>query len=346
MADHLDIFRGDAFSLVSSTEAVNKQVYIPGRLGALGIFKIESIDTLDVSVEEKEGVLYLVPNKQRGADATQNQKEGRKRRILSTNHLPVGDRLYAHEIQGVRAFGQQSVLETIQGKVNDKMATMAQSIQATLEYHRVGAIKGQILDADGSTVLHDLFDEFDITPYSTVNFDLAVDNEADGSLREKCADIVRNIGNALGATPFMGVHAECGDAFFNALLKEPEVRATYLQTPMAAVLRDGFVYPNGLKVWGAFEFGGIVWENYRGSVGNVSFIDTDSVHLFPMGAPGLFRTAFAPMDHVNFTNTPGLPLYAQTTVDPKGRWVDIDVESNPLVYCTRPKALITGVRAT
>lgn len=340
----LDIFKTDAFGIVRMTDAVNKQPFVPGRIGQMGLFQEQGIDTLDVAIEEKEGVLYLVPAKARGADPTQNTKEGRKLRVLRTVHLPVGDKLMADEVQGVRAFGSESAMETVGAKVNEKLMTMAQSMESTLEYHRIGAIKGAVLDADGSTELYDLFDEFDITPYATVNFDL--NDAVDGELRASCAGVVRNVQDALGATTIMGVHSICGNNFFDALVKNAEVRASYLQTPMASVLRDGYVYPNNLKIYGAFEFGGIVWENYRGSVGAVSFVDTDSCHIFPVGVPGLFKTVFAPANYIETVNTIGRPMYAKTTPDPKGRWVDIDVQSNPLTYCTRPKCLMTGVITT
>jgi hypothetical protein len=36
-------------------------------------------------------------------------------------------------------------------------------VDATLEHLRIGAIKGQILDADGPAVIYDLFTEFGVT---------------------------------------------------------------------------------------------------------------------------------------------------------------------------------------
>lgn len=342
---NLDVFRSDAFSLVRMTDAINKRPFVPMRLGAMGIFEEQGVETLYIEIEEKEGVLYLVPAKERGAPPTQNQKENRKVRVLKVRHLPVSDTLQADEVQGVRAFGSETQLEVIQNKVNEKLGTMKQSLEATLEYQRVGAVKGVVYDADGTTVLYNLFNEFGITPYSDINFDFGDSADGDGRLRAKCADIVRKIGTALGATPFVGVHAICGDNFFDDLLKDQEVRESY-DGPMAAVLRDGYVYPNGLGIYGAFEFGGIVWENYRGSVGNNAFVNTEHAHFFPMGAPGLFKTAFGPANYMETVNTIGLPIYSKVTPDPKNTHVDIDAQSNPLVYCTRPKVLIRGIAHT
>jgi hypothetical protein len=60
----------------------------------------------------------------------------------------------------VRAFGSESMLEGVQAVVNQRMSEMATKMDATLEHLRIGAIKGQILDADGSAVIYDLFTAF------------------------------------------------------------------------------------------------------------------------------------------------------------------------------------------
>jgi Phage major capsid protein E len=40
------------------------------------------------------------------------------------------------------------------------------------EHLRVGAIKGKILDADGSAVIYDLFTEFGVSQHTEIDFDL------------------------------------------------------------------------------------------------------------------------------------------------------------------------------
>ena len=47
----LDIFTSDAFSMRTMTDAVNKIPFIPGRLGALGIFRETGIATTRSMVE-------------------------------------------------------------------------------------------------------------------------------------------------------------------------------------------------------------------------------------------------------------------------------------------------------
>ena len=56
------------------------------------------------------------------------------------------------------------------------------TLDPTIEYQRVGALKGIILNGDGST-LYNLFTEFGVTPPTEVGFDLANATPANGALR-------------------------------------------------------------------------------------------------------------------------------------------------------------------
>jgi len=246
-------------------------------------------------------------------------------------------------VQGVRAFGQTDQLEVLQERVNQRLRQhVAWKLDPTLEYQRVGALKGIILNGDGS-VLYDLYNEFGLTPNPEVNFNLDKTNPSSGELRKKCAGIVRTVANHLGGVAVGNLYAQCGDAFFDDLIAHPEIVESYKGTPMAQVLREGYVTPNG-TVYGVFEFGGIIWENYRGAVGGTPFIHPDTCHIFPTGVPGLWRTVYAPADYEETVNTTGLPRYAKQYSNPNGKGRHLEVQMNALNYCTRPNTLIQGKR--
>jgi hypothetical protein len=155
--------------------------------------------------------------------------------------------------------------------------------------------------------------------------------------------VSRQVAGILDGMPFTGLHAFCGDNFFDDLLAHSEVRETFTGWSEAQILRDGYIGPNRSS-YGIFEFGGIVWENYRGSVGGTGFINTDKCHIFPMGVPGLFKSVYAPADYVETVNTMGQRLYSRQYQMPNGKGVNLDVQMNALQYCSRPKALIKGKR--
>lgn len=333
-----DVFKSDPFQMLTLTDSINKVPFLPGRIGRLKVFEEVGVPTTEIMIEERDGTLYLVEAQLRGAPPKQNRTSKRTARTFKTPHLPVGDRIIADEIQNVRAFGSDNQLEGIQLVIGQRTTTMSRSLDATLEHLRMGAIKGQILDADGSTILYDLFNEFGVSQHEVIDFDLDNANPASGVLRKKCTQVSRMVSDELGAAAHAGIYCLCGDNFWDELTAHPEVRETFLNQQEAAQLREGLAYET-------FRYGGITFENYLGKVGNVEFIHADEAHFFPVGVPGLFKTYFAPANYAETVNTVGIPKYMKAALDPSfQKWVDLEAQSNPLPLCTRPKVLIKGKR--
>ena len=336
----LDIFNNDLFGVVSLTDAINKPVFQPGRIGSMGLFSVRSVNTLMVIVEEKAGQLVLVSPSPRGSPGQTLDKNKATGRPFVIPHFQIDDAIYADEVQGVRAWGTENELETVQGKVAERMMIHRASHEVTLEYARVGAVIGVITYADGSTT--DLFTEFGVSQDAEVDWDLDAASPVAGVLRGRAAATVRLMSTNLGGLPFFGVKALVGDTFFDNLLAHVEVRNTFLNNPTAAELRRSYVV-NG-QSFGSFDFGGIDFENYRGAVGGTTFINTDKAHFFPIGVPNLFRTYFAPADYIETVNTNGKMLYAKQFEMPNGKGINMEVQMNQLSICTRPKALLKGRR--
>ena len=339
----LDIFKNDAFSVTRMTEAMREVDFVPSRIGQLGLFKPESIDVTSVAIEkaDKNG-LILVPASPRGGPGSTRDMAKRALRQLGVPHFQRDDAIYADEIQSVRAFGSETALETLIGKIASKAAVHSQDFALTEEYHRLNVIKtGNLLDSDG-TVLYNYANEFAEALPAEINFDLANATPAEGALRKQCATVVRAMGNTLDGLPFSGVHALCGDAFFDDLLAHKEVRETYKNHEAAANLRSAYVGNGAGGSWGSFEFGGITWENYRGG-GSIG-VDTNKCHIFPLGVPGLFKTVYAPADYMETVNRPGQRLYTKQWEMLNGKGVHLEFQMNALHYCTRPRVLMRGRR--
>lgn len=334
----MDIFNSDAFSARSLTAAIAKVDYLPSLLGDMNIFDAKPVSTVQVMIEEMDGVLGLIKTTERGAPLPQRTAERRKARGFKTVRLAKGDRLYAHEIQGVRAFGSETELMQVQAEVMRRMAGPAgllRDLQLTWENHRLGAVQGVVLDADGST-LFDWFTEFGVSQDTEIDFDLDNASPAEGAVRKKCTQVVRQMRVASkGAwSPATRVIGLCGDNFFDDLTAHKEVRATYLNTQAAAALRDGLAYEQ-------VNYGGITFINYQGTDdGSTVGIGTDKCKFFPTNAPGAFDVAYSPGETFDFVNTPGQQQYALIVPDKdRNAWVDIEVYSYPLFYPTRPKML-------
>jgi len=348
----LDVFSGNAFSTITLTDAVNKMPFVPGRAGSLGIFREFGIPTTTMMIEEREGSLILIPVTRRGEPAVQNAVNKRKARSLVIPHLALEDTVLASEVQDVREFGQENALQAVQTVVNQRLEEVTSKLDATLEHLRIGALKGQILDSDGATVIFDLFFEFGVTQITEKNFDFAV--AADGEIRKKCHAIIRETEDELGALLFDHIHAFCSSAFFDDLVANSEVSTAYIRWAntnaeiITAAGSSGVGGTSGqqgdwLRIGLArrgFPYAGIMFEEYRGKVGGVAFIPDDKAIFFPVGAPGLFSNPFAPADFMEAANSIGLPRYAKQAIDQDfQRWVKLHVQSNPLPICTRPRVL-------
>lgn len=324
----ITLFDDDAFSVTTLTAAINELPFIPARIGNLGLFNEEGITTVTAQIEYDGETIGLVSAKERGgvADATTLAK----RRLLPVNtvHLPQRSMMMADEIQGIRAFGSASELEVAQSRINKYLKKHKDQLDLTHEWQRIGAMNGKVLDADGTTVLHDIYKIFDITK---TTFKMGLDNEATIA-RSQCEEVVDLIAEKLGGTPVSSVRALCGKNFWKALTNHKSVRETYLNTQQAAELRG--------KVANEFELGGIVFERYRGSLKGKPYIADDAAVAFPEGVPDFFITRYAPGDYIETVNTEGLPYYSTTEVLPLRKGILIESQSNPLHIPTQPKAII------
>lgn len=345
----LDVFNQDAFGVISLTDAVNKIPFIPGQIGQMGLFQENGVSTLTVMIEEQEGSLALIPIRPRGGEPNINRHNRRTVRALTIPHLPLEDQINADEVQGVRAFGSETAVQSVQQIANDRFAEMSGKLDATLEHMRVGTIKGTVLDADGSTFL-DLFSAFNVSALAEIDFDLDNATPAKGAVRKNCHLAIRRTRDELGGLPFRSIWGICGSAFFDDLVSHGEVAAAYERwagNPMqsaaniaAAVGQPGDFLRMSL-VERSVEYAGIYFQEYRGEVSGQKFVDDDKCHIFPVGVPGLFRTVYGPADFMETVNTVGRPRYAKMVPDPSNmnRFEKLHLQSNPLNYCTRPRVL-------
>lgn len=332
----LDVFNTDAFGVVSLTDAINQQPFVPGRAGAVAGWAESSVATTTVAIENLNGVLSLINPTPRGGPGEDISKKKRTLRNLTVPHYQRDDGVMADEVQGIRAFGAENQVQTVMGVVENRFAEHARDFDVTLEYQRLGAIKGTILNGDGST-LYNLFTEFGVSQQTEVDFNL--DAAADtGAVRKTCTQVVRTIAKALGGSSYAGIYAFCSDEFWDALISNIEVRASYLNQIEAQQLRSGVA-------WQTLSYGGITFENYRGGVGAeeaTGFITANKAHIFPVGAPGLWRTVYAPADYIETVNTLGLPRYAKMYPMDNDKGMQMEMQMNALNYCTRPRVLVQG----
>lgn len=320
----------DLFKTVALSEAINKLPAMPGRVGAMGMFDEAGIRATSVLVEQRNGRLVLVPNQSRSADAQPVGNTKRQALAISAAHLPLSATVLPEEIQDVRAFGQESVDSGLQAQaqvINDKLQDLKNSIEVTREFHRVGALRGKVLDADGSTLV-DLYQHFGVTKEAR---NVALSSAAT-NVRKACLDAKRFAELKLGGTMVTGFHALCGATWFDAFIEHDKVKAAYANYAEAADRLGGDVRKG-------FTYGGITFEEYTASVSGQAFIPDSVAQVFPVGR-GIFKLFNAPANYNEAVNTVGQAYYAKAEERRMGKGWDLEAQANPLALCLYPEALV------
>ncbi|MEM9761955.1 MAG: major capsid protein [Pseudomonadota bacterium] len=349
MANMVDVVNDDAFSVTNLTEAFIEMDHVPGRAGELVFGGVgRGLQTLTASFEYMADTISLIPSQSRGAPAYPQDRKKRQLTSVSIPHFPLDDRIHASEVIGIRQMGTEDAVMAVQQLLDSQLMTIGARHDMTAENLRMGALLGKLYDSDGA-VLVDWFTTFGKSEPTPFNFALTTSST---DVRAKCAEVIRAMKRDVKTTlpGNARVHAFCGDNFFDALIGHPEVKAAF-DGYAAAERRLAESY-----VEGQYGFGGIIFENYRGSDavdadantedGGAVGIDPDEARFFWTGIPGLYAEYYAPGDFTDQAGGVGLPRYVSVAADPMhGRFLDVHTEMNPLPVCTRPLSLKKATKA-
>lgn len=319
------------FDLVSLTKSINRLPRTPSRIGDMGIFSPVGIKTTTAVIEEMNNKIALVAESRRGGPGIVTSPAKRTARPITVGHIQLDGGLDADDVLGVRAFGSESQEELWATLVNNELARMKKSIDVTREYRRVNALHGQILDADGSTVLTNLFTEFGITE-TTVDFNFTTTTT---DIRALCLTVLREVEKGVGESASIGhVHAICGPTWFGRLIDHDEVVRVW-EGWQASADRLGGDPRKG------FTFGGITFEEYNQTVSGNDFVNTSECRFFPVGQ-GLYEEYFAPADYVSAAGTVGQEYYGMSALRHMEKGIDLEAQSNPLPIAFFPLSLVKG----
>lgn len=324
-----DIFNNDAFSVSSLSQVIVDIPRVQTILGDSGLFTESGISTTTMMIERTGSEFKLVPSAPRGGVGAPVSLKGRSLFPVMATHLPQTGAMLADEVQGIRAFGSETEVEAASARIAAKLAVAKANLDLTLEYHRIGAIKGQILDADGSTVLMDMYSTFGVSQ-TTLNFILGT---AGTKVKDKITAVTRAIRQKLGGRSFTGAEVLCSASFYDSLTGHVTIEKAF-------ELFNQNAYARADQRGAAFTFAGVTFREYLGGVGGVDFIPAGEAYAYPTGVTGLFQTAYAPADYMETVNTLGLPYYAKQMRMDYDKGIAFETQSNPINLCTLPEAVI------
>ena len=334
----LNPFATDAFSLVSLTEAMNIIPNTYGKIRGLKLFKGKGVTTRTVMVEQKNGVLNLLTTMPVGAPGQKLNRGLRNVRSFVIPHIPAEDVILPQEYDSIRAFGKEGQTAALAAIMNDHLETAKSKYAITDEYHKMCALKGQVLDAD-DTVLFDWYKEF-LIQRKQVDFLLGTGTTNIGA---KCREVLRHMETNLHGETMSGVHCLVDKDFFEAFVNHAVVKTAYERW------RDGQALRSDMRT--GFPFSGITFEEYEGTVDTFAgvakkFLASKDGVAFPIGTQQTFRTNYAPADFLETVNTRGKEFYAKQEPRKFNRGIDIHMQSNPMNMVMRPALCVRVYTST
>ena len=331
-------FDEHGFTAATLTERINKKPSTYGMIRKSGIFSIEPVYTSDIVFNMVNGKITLLPVKDPKSKPNQKEKQKGERRYFSTVHIPYQNTIWADDLfQSLSLSSNQLV--TLMEIMNKELEEMKDDHAITEEHMLVGALQGVIYDADGTTVLKDLFTEFGVTK-KTVGFALGTDTT---DVSSKCKEVVRHVKKNIGGDTMTGVECICDAVFFDALTSHPNVKDIWLkhEATVNATM-------SGADPTQRFPFSGIVFKEYDAEASHpvtgaaLPFIGAGKAHFYPVGTRKTAKLHYSPARNFSAMGKPGQSLFAQQMMDPKGKYIDVDTEQNLFPMWYRPECLVEG----
>jgi len=324
-----NVFKGDLFSFTSLTAAINLLPPLPTSVDGFAKFVESGINTTTVVVEEKDGKIGIVASAPRGTIGRGQSSKKRRARSFAVPHYPTFDSIMASEVQGVRQFGSDNTMETVEAKLAEKRADMAADLTNTQNFGKWGAIQGVLYDEDGS-VIYDWFDEFGVAR-NEISIDLS---DATINLRDKMIEAKRAAEKELGGYTFSKFTVALPAAVFDEFVSHPSLKEAYDRWQDGAFLRadnrKGFMIADNIEIKSVDV----------ADVGNgLKVIPDDEGFMIP-DANGLLKVNYSPADTLEAANTIGLPFYMASEPMPFGKGVELQAETNFLAYAEKPRAIV------
>lgn len=323
------------YTNVTLTEQINRVQNVYGRINELKLFPTKGVGSTIVEVQFRNGVISILAAKPRGSLGPVGQEPNERSIFLKIPHFPHEDQILAAALQDKFRFGSgRKALKAMANELSDKLFDIRNVHAITLEWLRMSAMKGQIVDG-AMRVLYDLYQVFGVQK-KTVYFDLANPN---ANIVAKTAEVARHMEMTAQGETMNGVRSLVSPEFFDKLTDHPNVKEKFLATQSAMVLASE-------DIRRGFKFGSMTFEEYVAVAPDESgttrrFISANKGHAYPLGTQKAFATYSAPPDTietVNMENTPEVFVSIERMRHGKG--VDIHSESNLLPVCHRIEMLV------
>jgi len=344
MSDTTDVVNFPFTALQLST-AINRIPNNYGLINALGLFPSQGSMSTIVEITIEDGTIRVLAAKERGSPGTANDRGLRKSFWVEVPHFPMQDLITPRDLQNMLTIVAQSKTpRTLDDEMAKRLFAIRNKHSITLEWIRMGALKGLITDGNGDTLL-DLYNFFGITK-KTIDFMLGT---ANADIIGACTQLRQSIATNLKGETMTRPAVICDTNFFSKFVQHPKVEKFWLNWQGANELARAKFDPMGGQLGRVFEFQQILWREYYGvaPVGkppvSTPFVPANYGYAYPEGTSNMFETWNAPADDIRVVNQPGQEIWISPKILDHGEGVELKSQSNCLALCKRVEALVEVV---
>lgn len=330
----------DANQVVDWTQEINE---VPNQFGFFrqqGYFRTQGTSQTAVLFDKNTSTTTLLPQVSRRSRETTVGKD----RAVQTYSLPLAyfkhsEYITPEDIQGWRRPGTPDEAETLDNVRAEKLIDGRRSIDQTLEYMMIQAAKGVCKSPDGA-IIADMFTEFGITQ-NTIAFALGTSTT---DVKAKIADLKRyTTANLKTGGTIQGIDVFCSPEFFDKLKNHPSVKEAYLNWSSNAAYREDMSMYMEWGVVDVFVHEGVRFMTYPAVFnlpdGTTEVICPANEAFVVPRAEGLFRGYYGPANKLSMVNQAGVEIFAFEYRDSKDEGHEIQMETAPLFFCTKPAVL-------
>jgi len=333
------------YTAIQLTGLVNKIPNLYGLLNELNVFPTAGSMSTLVAIPRENGLLGVLPMRERGGPASVAKRLPGDTLYFEIPHFPHMDFIDPADLQNIVQIEGSGVVApaTLQTETAKRLLAIRNKHAITREYIRMGALKGLIVDGEGTTI-YDLFTSFNLTK-KIIYFDL---DDPAADIQAACNELFQWIAQHLLGEVMSHVEVIVDSTFFSKLVQHPKVEKFWVNWQAASQLAQQQRVAVGGQMGRVFTFQNITFREYvgvapvivNGTPTSVPFVAEGKGHARPVGTMDTFKTYDAPPHDIRFVNQPGQEIFISPKILDHGAGVELKTQSNPLAICRRPEVLV------
>ncbi len=253
-------------------------------------------------------------------------KKTRHSKSLTSLHVTAFQSIDSDEVQDIPEPTNKESLEQFESYVSGEVMAIEEHLEATREFHALGAVMGKVVDTDGR-LAYDLYDLFGVTK-KPLEFK-ATDFDAEDGLKLQLHRAKSEIKSKLKGKVIKGFLMLCGADAYEEFAFSVDVKNDTKNNQVKYVM-DGFS--------DGFNYQSIDFVEYDGGIGEINFMKPNEAVLVPI-VDGLFCITATPGKGTNHVNKRGQKTYITTKIEDHDAGVELKGQANYVVYSEVPDAV-------